>query len=120
MGIPIQKVLAEFPKDRQEKIKAKANEYIREFKKLADLRKELGITQEMIARHQGVKQVNISNLEKRHDMLLSTLRKYVNSLGGKLEIRIQLPSAETVNIKNLNLKSGKIKPTSGRTRVASK
>ena len=120
MGIPIQKVLAEFPKDRQEKIKAKANEYIREFKKLADLRKELGITQEMIARHQGVKQVNISNLEKRHDMLLSTLRNYVNSLGGKLEIRIQFPNAEIVNIKSLNLKSGKIKPTSGRTRVASK
>jgi len=120
MGIPIQKVLAEFPKERQEKIKAKANEYIREYKKLADLRKELGITQEMIARHQGVKQVNISNLEKRHDMLLSTLQKYVNSLGGKLEIRIQFPNTESINVKSLNVNSGKVKPIAARTRVASK
>ncbi|MBK9983509.1 MAG: XRE family transcriptional regulator [Saprospiraceae bacterium] len=113
-------MLAEFPKDRQEKIKAKANEYIREYKKLADLRKELGITQEMIARHQGIKQVNISNLEKRHDMLLSTLHKYVNSLGGKLDIRIQFPNAESINVKSLNVKSGKVKPIAARTRIASK
>ncbi|MBK8833139.1 MAG: XRE family transcriptional regulator [Saprospiraceae bacterium] len=81
MGIPLQKVLAEFPKDRQEKIRAKADKYIKEYENLAGLRKDLGITQEEIAQHQGVKQVNISNLEKRNDMLISTLRKYVSSLG---------------------------------------
>lgn len=102
MGILIQKVLAEFPKDRQEKIKAKANEYIREYNRLSDLRRQLGITQEMIAQHQGVKQVNISNLEKRNDMLISTLKKYVESMGCQLEINIRVSSSELARVNDLN------------------
>ncbi len=102
MGIPLQKVLAEFPKGRQEKIKAKASKYIQEYQKLSDLRKALGITQEMIARHQGVNQVNISNLEKRNDMLISTLHKYVESLGCQLEINIRMSSSEVIKIKQIN------------------
>jgi len=102
MGIPLQKVLAEFPKDRQEKIKAKANEYNLEYKKLSDLRKQLGVTQEMIARHQGIKQVNISNLEKRNDMMISTLKKYVESLGCQLEINIRINTSEIARVKDLN------------------
>ncbi|HQW26808.1 MAG TPA: XRE family transcriptional regulator [Saprospiraceae bacterium] len=120
MGIPLQKVLAEFPKDRQEKIRAKADKYIKEYENLAGLRKDLGITQEEIAQHQGVKQVNISNLEKRNDMLISTLRKYVSSLGGKLEIHIRLPNEDTANIKSLNVRSGKAKQPPARRRVAAK
>ena len=104
MGISIQKVLAEFPKDRQEKIKGKANEYIREYKRLADLRKQLGVTQEMIAKQQGVNQVNISNLEKRNDMLISTLKKYVESMGCQLEINIRVSKSEVAQVRALNPK----------------
>lgn len=101
MGIPIQKVLAKLPKERQEKIKAKADKYIREYETLSALRKDLGITQEAIATEQGVKQVNISNLEKRNDMLISTLHKYVSALGGKLEIRIRMSPSEIINVQSL-------------------
>lgn len=120
MGIPLQKVLAEFPKDRQEKIRAKADKYIHEYENLAGLRKELGITQEEIAQHQGVKQVNISNLERRNDMLISTLRKYVASFGGKLEINIRLPNEDTAKIKSLNVRSTKVKKAPVHRRVAAK
>ncbi len=120
MGIPLQKVLAEFPKDRQEKIRAKADKYIREYENLAGLRKELGITQEEIAQLQGVKQVNISNLERRNDMLISTLRKYVASLGGKLEINIRLPNEDTAKIKSLNVRPAKVKKASVQHGVAAK
>ncbi len=102
MGIPLQKVLAEFPKDRQEKIKARAADHIREYKKLADLRKQLGVTQDMIASVQGVNQVNISNLEKRSDMLISTLKKYVESMGCQLEINIRISPAEVARVAALN------------------
>ena len=102
MGIRIQKILADLPKERREKIKATAKKYIREYKTLAELRKALGITQEMIASHQGVKQVNISNLERRNDMLLSTLHRYVESLGCKLEINIRVSGKEVVQVKNIN------------------
>jgi hypothetical protein len=40
----------------------------------------------------GVNQVNISQLECRHDMHISTLRKYVEALGGALEMSIHMYS----------------------------
>lgn len=121
MGISIQKVLADLPKARQEKIKAKADKYIREYETLAALRKDLGITQEAIATEQGVKQVSISNLEKRNDMLISTLHKYVEALGGKLEIRIRMSPAGLVNVHTLNAASSSSKrPATVRMAAAKK
>ena len=101
MGIPLQKVLNELPKKRQEKIKTKAAKYIREYETLAALRKDLGFTQEEIASRQGVKQVNISRLEKRNDMLISTLHKYIESLGCELEINIRMPQSDIARVQNL-------------------
>lgn len=120
MGISIQKVLKSLPENRQKKIKAKADSYILDYKNLASVRKDLGITQEDIAKHQGVKQVSISNLERRDDMLISTLQKYVASLGGKLEIRISFPDKANKPSKKLNIKSGKATPKSIRQRASAK
>jgi predicted transcriptional regulator len=108
-------VLAEFPKERQEKIKARAADHIREYKKLADLRKQLGVNQDMIANAQGVNQVNISNLEKRSDMLISTLKKYVESMGCQLEINIRVSFTEVARVKELD--SGKRKANNSSTRL---
>ncbi len=115
MGIPIQKLLAELPKKRREKIKAKAAQYTLEYQSLAEFRKNLGITQETIAGKQGVKQVNISNLEKRNDMLISTLRKYVDALGCQLEISIRTFPSEIVTITDLNRKLKHTKASNKRT-----
>ncbi len=101
MGIPIQKVLKDLPKKRRQKVKARAAELIREYASLGELRKDLGLTQDEIANRQGVKQVNISRLEKRNDMLLSTLHKYVESLGCELEINIRMPKSEIGRVQNL-------------------
>lgn len=120
MGSTIQKLLNDLPKDRREKIKAKADSYIREYESLSGLRKDLGITQEEIAQIQGVKQVNISNLEKRNDMLISTLDKYIAALGGKLEIHVRFPGASVASIKGLMTKPNKSKPTAVRQGVAAK
>ena len=53
---------------------------------LAELRKEAGITQVEIAKELAMTQSEISKLEKRDDRLVSTIRKYVEGLGGKLEV----------------------------------
>ena len=82
-------ILKSLPPKRQKSIKAKANTYIKEYKTLQELRKSLGITQNELADLQGVRQVNISNLERRSDMHISTLRKYVEALGCELEINIR-------------------------------
>ena len=54
--------------------------------KLADLRSELGITQTDVADAVGTTQSAISRLERQGDVLVSTLRSYVESTGGRLRI----------------------------------
>ena len=59
---------------------------------LKDLRKSTRLTQDELAARLGVGQDTISRLEKRDDMLLSTLRHYVESVGGTLTVLAQLPN----------------------------
>jgi len=100
MTVTLQKVFKSLPKNRQKKIKQKADHHIREYKTLQDLRKDLGLTQSDIASTQGVRQVNISNLEKRNDMHLSTLKKYVEAMGCQLEINIRMPNDYALGLEN--------------------
>jgi hypothetical protein len=44
--------------------------------------------------------VNISNLEKRNDMHLSTLKKYVEAMGCQLEINIRMPDDQLIRFEN--------------------
>lgn len=56
------------------------------------LREASGWTQERLAGRMGTTQANISRLEHRPDMRLSTLRGYIAALGGRLAITAHLPS----------------------------
>lgn len=53
---------------------------------LSDLRKERGVTQVALAEKLGKSQGNVSELEHRDDVYLSSLREYVEALGGRLEV----------------------------------
>lgn len=53
---------------------------------LRALREAAGLTQEELAQRVAVTQSELSKLERREDYRLSTLRRYVNALGGQLEI----------------------------------
>jgi DNA-binding XRE family transcriptional regulator len=66
----------------------------REVKALAlrELREAKKLTQEEMAGRLKVEQAAISKLERRQDMYLSTLEKYVSGMGGKLELRAVFPS----------------------------
>jgi transcriptional regulator with XRE-family HTH domain len=59
---------------------------MRDALRLADLRNHQGITQSQLAEAMGVSQVHVSQVEHKEDIYLSTLRRYVAGLGGKLEI----------------------------------
>lgn len=65
---------------------------------LKELRKRSGQTQEELAAELGVGQDTISRLEKRSDMLLSTLRHYVESIGGHLALVATFPDQPPVII----------------------
>ena len=53
---------------------------------LQELRQDLDLTQVELARAADMTQSELSRLESRADHRISTLRRYVGALGGKLEI----------------------------------
>lgn len=59
---------------------------------LDELREALKLTQESLAESLHVNQAAISKVERRSDMLISTLRKIIQAMGGELEIRAILPA----------------------------
>ena len=58
---------------------------------LQDLRKARKQTQARIAQQLGINQENVSRIEKRSDLLLSTLSGYVEAMGGKLSLVVEFP-----------------------------
>jgi DNA-binding transcriptional regulator YiaG len=77
--------------ERRARILSKADELTREMA-LDELREALRLTQESLAESLHVNQAAISKVERRTDMLISTLRKIIEAMGGELEIRAILPA----------------------------
>ena len=76
-------------KDRAE-IKARSAKLLAELP-LEQLRSARSLTQTSMAQALGVNQSAVSKIERRTDMYLSTLRSYVEAMGGSLEIRAVFP-----------------------------
>lgn len=64
---------------------------------LDKMRKARSLTQTAVAERLQVDQGSVSKLEGRTDMYLSTLREYVEALGGTLELRADFPDG-SINI----------------------
>ncbi|MCD8537258.1 MAG: helix-turn-helix domain-containing protein [Burkholderiaceae bacterium] len=88
MARELDDVIAALPKDRRQRIEDRALELAT----LKDLRQATQQTQVQMAAALGVGQDTISRLEKRSDMLLSTLRHYVECMGGQLNLVAQFPN----------------------------
>lgn len=71
--------------EAQERVKARSGELLQEMA-LADLRRAQASTQQQLAKALGVNQAWISRVERQTDMYLSTLRTYIEALGGELEV----------------------------------
>ncbi|MGO9820442.1 MAG: helix-turn-helix domain-containing protein [Solirubrobacteraceae bacterium] len=64
---------------------------------LAELRQKRGVSQTVVADTLAVSQPNISRIEQEDDVYLSTLARYVEALGGRLEV-LAVFGDETVKI----------------------
>lgn len=98
MGRTLDEVMKSLPAARRREIEARAKELIAEELTLQDLRKAMGKTQVELAKALDVGQDAISRVEKRTDMLLSTLSEYVKGMGGELKITAEFPGRPSVRL----------------------
>jgi len=91
MPVTHEDLMARLPKERQERIKARAAELQREVEGLKALRKLAERSQEQIAQSLGIKQPSVAKIERQADLYLSTLRRFIEAAGGTLELRVELP-----------------------------
>lgn len=61
---------------------------------LAELRQARHFSQEQLAAALEVKQPAVAKIEKKADMYISTLRRFIEAMGGELEIRARFPEGD--------------------------
>ncbi|OJW05628.1 MAG: hypothetical protein BGO49_22170 [Planctomycetales bacterium 71-10] len=91
MAIKADDFLASLPEDEQAEIRGRAAELLAEEATLRQLREAREQSQKDLAEKLGVNQAAVSKLERRSDLYLSTLRGYVEAIGGELEIVARFP-----------------------------
>jgi ribosome-binding protein aMBF1 (putative translation factor) len=77
----------------QKKAAEKTRQMLRELP-LQELRQARDMSQERLAKILHTKQANISRIERRTDMYISTLRSYIEAMGGELDIVAKFPDGE--------------------------
>ena len=80
--------------NEKEEIKRESEALKTEYNSLQEIRKELELSQQDVANSMGVKQVSISKLENRDDIKISTLREYLEAMGAKVKIIIEIKDKE--------------------------
>ncbi len=83
---------------RRAKVEARAEELIGEELTLRELRKARELSQETLAELLEMRQGDLSKLERRTDAYLSTIRRYVEAMGGTLDLIVSFPGSKPVKI----------------------
>jgi DNA-binding transcriptional regulator YiaG len=65
---------------------------------LAAIRRAADLTQTELARQLGVSQAAVAKTEQRHDLLLSTLRAYLEAIGGQVRIVVTFPGGGEIDL----------------------
>ena len=77
-------------KKSQETAEGKMKKLMKEMP-LQELRQAYHMSQERLAAVLHTKQANVSRIERRTDMYISTLRSYIEAMGGVLDITAKFP-----------------------------
>lgn len=101
MTVQLKDMINRLSADEQKAVAAQAAELIAEEMSLRDLREAHQLTQQWMAESLGIGQEGVSRLEKRTDLLLSTLRGYVEALGGQLRLVADFPDRPPVILSGL-------------------
>ena len=101
MARNVNDIITKLSPSRRKQVEARAAVLIAEEMTLQELRKARKMTQTRLAKDLGVAQKQISQIEKRTDMHISTLRRAVEALGGSLTLVAQFPDREPVALSGI-------------------
>ncbi len=96
MARNVNDIIKSLPANRRRKIEKRASQLIAEEMTLQQLRRARDLTQVRMAKNLGVAQKQISEIEKRTDMHISTLRRSIEAMGGKLSLIAEFPDRDPV------------------------
>ena len=96
MAVNVDDKIKRLNPDQRNKVEARAADLMAEEMTLRELRHARKLTQIRIAKKLGITQDSVSRLEKRSNLLLSTLRKTVEAMGGTLSLVAEFPDRAPV------------------------
>ena len=101
MALDVNDVIAGLDPARRSKVEERAAELIAEEMTLRELRKARQLTQASVAAELGITQDGVSRLEQRSDLLLSTLRRAIEAMGGSLSLVARFPDRPPVELSGI-------------------
>src|ERR1700684_4233278 len=110
MARTLNDMIAGLPLDQQREVETQAERLIEEEMTLRDLRKAHALTQQRMAEAPHISQDGMSRIEQRSDFLLSTLRSYIEAMGGKLRPVVEFPDRKPVTLADLDSLTARAKP----------
>lgn len=115
----LERVRKQLSPARRKKVEARAAQLIGEEMTLQELRQARKLTQVRMAKALGIGQDGVSKLEKRADLMISTLRKTVEAMGGTLSLVAEFPDREPVVLSGITGEGLAQKPPSRKHAEAS-
>ena len=101
MAVTLEDKLAELSAEGLARVERRAAELYEGEMTLRELRRAHELTQTAIAERLRIKQASVARIEQRSDLLLSTLRSYVQAMGGELDIVVRLPNRRPIRLREL-------------------
>ncbi len=95
MAKSFRQLLHKLPQERRERVEAHAQGLLVEMA-LQELRQQRGLTQQQLADQLEMQQAAVSKMESQADIHISTLRRIVAAMGGRLKLVATFPGAEGV------------------------
>ena len=101
MPTTLKSKMAELTPERRERIEVETERLHQEYLTLQQLRKAKALTQAQLAETLGIRQATIAKMEKRSDLMISTLRSYIEAMGGRLNLIVEFPGRLPVHLGGL-------------------
>ena len=98
---PVDDLMKALPAERRKAVEQMTSDVAAEELTLRALRQAHQLTQEEVAGILGIEQNAVSKLEKRSDLLFTTLSRYVAALGGRLNLVAEILDRPPVSLKEL-------------------